>query len=87
MNEYHIRKIIRDELKLRDKFTKLKEEVDKQSKGMWKALYDTHDDGYYDNEELNKLMKKSAEHTYDMYKGWYDDAVKALKEFEIKEYD
>ena len=87
MNEYHIRKMIRAEFKLHDEYTKLKEDVELQNKRMWKTVYDKPDD-YYHDKELNKIMKKNSERTYDMYKNWYDDSVKKLKEFETKnEYE
>jgi len=81
-----IRDAVRDELKLHDEYTKLKADVETHSKQMWKAIYNKADD-YYQDAELNKIMKKNAEYTYNMYKGWHDDAVQRLKEFEEKKYN
>ena len=83
MNELQIRKLIRDEFRLHDEHMKLKEDVELQDKKMWKVVYDKPDN-YYHSEELNKMMKKNSELTYNMYKDWYDTAVKKLEEFETK---
>ncbi len=82
-----VRKIVREELILYDEYIKLKAEVKLQQKQMWKAVYN-QSDNFYQDEELNKMMKKNAEFTYNMYSGWHDDAVKKLKEFKEKnKYD
>ena len=82
-----IKKIIRDEvrseLKLHDEYTKLKDDVEIQHGRMYKAIYNKYDHQYH-SEELGEMMKKNAEYTYNMYKGWYDNAVQRLKEFEKK---
>ncbi len=83
-----IKKIIRDEvrseLKLHDEYTKLTDDVEYNRKKLYGVFHNIDSDLYADNPTLNEIMKKNNEYTYNLYKGWFDDAVKKLKEFEKK---
>jgi len=78
-----IKDVVRAELKLHDEYKLLKEDVEFNRKRMWEALHKV-DHLYMYTPELNEIMKKSNEATYKMYEGWFNDAVKKLKEFEEK---
>ena len=80
-----IKDVVRNELKLHDEYIKLKAEVELQRGNMWKSVHTSSESCFYDD-KLNEILKKSNEATYKMYEGWFNDAVKKLKEFEEKEY-
>lgn len=80
-----IRDVVREELKLHDEYTKLKDEVELQRGNMWKSLHTTSSSShFYNDDKLNEIIKKSNEATYKMYENWLNDAIKKQKEFEKK---
>ena len=78
-----IRDVVREELKLHDEYTKLKDEVELQRGNMWKSVHNSSENFLYDD-KLKEILKKSNEATYKMYEGWLNDAIQKVKEFEKK---